>query len=162
MTHPLRRDDLEISDRDTIHRILSEARYATAALTDGDTPYAVTLSCGFDEEAMRLYFHVAKEGRKLDVIARNPRACVSVVDDLGYNVGKCEHPYRSVVMEGRMRVVTDPSEMRAGMRTLIGQLESASDAERIFLGNALDDDAALGRFRMLAFEIEKLSAKTGK
>jgi uncharacterized protein len=160
--HPLRREDREITDPKQIDAILAAARYATIALADGDAPYVVTLSCGYDADGRRLYFHVAPAGRKLDIIARNARACATVVDDLGYKTGECAHPFRSVVMEGRMRLITEPAETRAAMRVLIGQLESASDGEAVYARNNLDEEAALARFRMLAFEIEHATAKEGE
>ena len=65
-------------------------------------------------------------------------------------------------MTGAMRLLEDPEEVRAGMRVLIGQLESASDVRAVFDRNALDSDAALKRFRLLVFEIEHLEAKRGE
>ncbi len=162
MTHPLRRIDREVTDPDEIDRILAEARYATVALADGGEPYVVTLSCGFDSSARRLLFHVAPAGRKLDIIAHNPRACVTLVEDLGYKNGECAHPYRSVVMTGRMRLITDPAETRAAMRVLIGQLEPAEETDATYLRTNLDDDATLARFRMLEFAIEETCAKEGE
>lgn len=162
MPHPIRREDREITDPAHIERILSEAHFATVGLADGDEPYVVTLSCGYDAPGKRLCFHVAPAGRKLDIIARHPRACVTVVEDLGYKTGECAHPFRSVVMEGRMRLVTDSAETRQAMRVLIGQLESAEDGERVYARNKLDDNASLERFRMLVFEIDEMSAKEGE
>jgi uncharacterized protein len=162
MTHELRRSDLEITDSAHIDRILASAKYATVALADGDAPYLVTLSCGYDPAERRLCFHVAPKGRKLDIIAKNPRGGATVVADLGYKVGECAHPYESVVMTGRLRLLEDPEEVRAAMRTLIGQLESADDEAVIWERNSLDTAEGLVRFRMLVFDIEDLSAKTGQ
>jgi nitroimidazol reductase NimA-like FMN-containing flavoprotein (pyridoxamine 5'-phosphate oxidase superfamily) len=162
MIHELRRTDLAITSPAEIERILRSARYATIALADGDEPYAVTLSCGYDTSARRLCFHVAAKGRKLDIIAGNPKACATVVGDLGYLDGECAHPYESVVMRGRMRLLDDPADIRAAMRTLIGQLESAEAAEAIYQRHELDDEAALKRFRLLTFEIESMTAKRGQ
>ena len=162
MAHPLRRTDREITDAAEIDRLLSQARFATIALADGDEPYVVTLSCGYDAAHSRLCFHVATVGRKLDIIARNPKACATVVSDLGYKRGECAHPFESVVMTGTMRLLEDPEEIRAGMRVLIGQLESAADSETVFARNELDSDAALKRFRLLVFEIDDLVAKRGE
>ena len=50
--HPLRREDRAITDPAEIDRILSEARFATSRLADGDEPYVVTLSCGYDARAV--------------------------------------------------------------------------------------------------------------
>ncbi|MDP1795064.1 MAG: pyridoxamine 5'-phosphate oxidase family protein [Acidimicrobiales bacterium] len=162
MGHSMRRSDREITDSAEIDRLLSGARYATIALVDGDEPYVVTLSCGYDAAQRNLCFHVAPTGRKLDVIASNPKACATIVADLGYKDGACAHPFESVVMTGTVRVLDDPEEIRAGMRVLIGQLESAGDTAAIFARNKLDTDDALERFRMLVFQIEEITAKAGE
>lgn len=159
MTHLMRRHDCEITDPAIIDEIISAGRYATIALCEGDEPYVVTLSCGYDAERRRLCFHVATSGRKLDIIAGNPRACATIVDDLGYKHGECAHPFRSVVMTGTMRLADDPEDIRAGMRTLIDQLETPADADALFARHKLDTDEGLKRFRLLVLEIEGVSAK---
>jgi len=161
MIHEMRRSDREITDAAEIDQILGAAKYATIALADGDEPYAVTLSCGYDRARNRLCFHTATSGRKLDIIARNPQACATVIRDKGYNVGKCEHPFDSVVLFGRMRVLEDAEDVRLAMRTLIGQLDAGA-LDEIWQRNEIDGEAALGRFKMLVFEIEELSAKSGQ
>lgn len=162
MTHQLRRNDLEITDAEQIERLLHAARYATIALSDGAQPYLVTLSCGYDAARCRLCFHVAPKGRKLDVIAANPLACVTIVADKGYLKGECAHPYDSVVAFGRMRPLEDAEEVRAAMRVLMGQLESVEAVSALWEHHDLDGDAALARFRMLVFEIEDITAKSGQ
>jgi len=162
MVHELRRHDLEITDPAEIDRILSSAHHATIALTDGDAPYLVTLSFGYDAERGRLCFHAATGGRKLELIAANPRACATVVRELGYNSGECEHPYESVVLFGTMRIVEELGDAQAAMRTLIGQLESPADAVAIWERNNLGAPEGMARCRMLVFDIEDLTAKSGQ
>jgi len=162
MTHPLRRQDRAITDAARIEEIIASARYATVALVDGDEPYVVTLSCGYDAPRRRLCFHVAHEGRKLDIVARNPRACATIVVDHGYSVGACEHPFESVVMTGRMRVLDDPDDAREAMRTLIVQLEGTENLPAVWDRNKLDGEAVFRRMRMLVLEIDDVTAKAGK
>lgn len=162
MAHHLRRTDREITDPARIDSLLAEGRAATVGLVDGDAPYVVTLSYGFDAERNRLCFHVARAGRKLDIIERSPKACVSVVIDHGYSEGRCEHPFSSVVMEGTMRVVEDPDDAREAMRTLIGHLESDEHAAEIWERHSLDGDATYRTLKMLVFDIESRTAKEGK
>jgi len=157
----LRRADRKITDPAEIERLLQIARYATVALADGAEPYLVTLSCGYDAARRRLCFHVAPKGRKLDVIVANARGCATVIEDLGYQAGQCKHHFRSVVMTGTLRVLTDPGDIRAAMLTLIGQLESPADTADIWQRNRLDDPACLERFRALVFDIESVTAKAG-
>lgn len=159
MFHKMRRHDREITDPSVIEQILSEGKFTTIALADGDEPYLVTLSYGYDAENRRLCFHVARTGRKLDIIERNPRACATVIVDRGYTHGECEHPFRSVVMTGRMRLVTEHDEARDVMRSLLAQLEPTPDAwERM----RLDDEARMNSFRALVFEIDSVCGKEGQ
>lgn len=158
--HPVRRSDREITNIESIDSIIGQGRYVTFALCDADGPYAVTLSYGYDPSARAMYMHVAPEGRKLDAIRRDPRACGTVVIDGGYNQGECEHPYRSVVMFGAMRIIEDPAEKRHAIETLVRHLED--DPSGYWDTRSWDLDSRLGGFSALAFEIESLTAKQGK
>ena len=162
MPHPMRRQDRAITDPAVIESLLHGARVATIALANGDEPYIVTLSCGYDAANRRLCFHVASAGRKLDIIARNPRACVSIVADLGYKSGECAHPFQSLVMEGRMRLLDDLDEARSAMRVLIGQLEGMDAVDGLFAHHELDGETVFRRMSVLVFEIEDITAKEGE
>lgn len=161
MSH-LRRKDREITDPAHVERIFSAGRFATIALADGDEPYVVTLSYGYDAPKHRLCFHAATAGRKLDIIARNPRACATVILDLGYRETECAHSYESVVVTGRMRVLDDIDEVRAAMHVLVSHLESPQAREAVWARNGLNDDLAFKRFTILEFAIDELCAKHGQ
>jgi nitroimidazol reductase NimA-like FMN-containing flavoprotein (pyridoxamine 5'-phosphate oxidase superfamily) len=159
MSYHLRRHDRQITDTETIERIVRDGRYTTIALADGAEPYVVTLSYGYDAPQRRLYFHVAHEGRKLDIIARNPRACATVIADGGYNPGECEHAYETVVMFGTIRVVEDPAEKLRAMHTLVDHLEP--DPETYWATRSWTLEQRISGFSALCFEIEELTAKAG-
>lgn len=160
MVHEMRRTDREISDPAEIASLLRRGRYCTFALVDDGEPYVVTLSYGYDEPARRFYFHVAPQGHKLDIIARKPRACGTVILDYGYVAGECEHPFESAVLRGRLRVVTDDEEKRHAIRTLVAHLEDDPEAYWTSRTWALDD--RLRGFAALCFEIDSMTAKRGK
>jgi len=162
MTEPyhMRRKDREITDRTEILGLLRLGRFVTFALVDEGAPYAVTLSYGLDEPAMRLYFHAAHEGRKIDAIRRDPRACGSVIIDHGYTSGECEHPFESVVMNGTLRIVDSAEEKQYAMATLIGHLES--DPDGYLASRPWDLADRMAGFTALCFEIDEMSAKRGK
>lgn len=161
MTGPyhVRRTDREITDPAQIARVLERGRYVTFALVDDGEPYVVTLSYGYDAEAGRLYHHVAHAGHKLDVIAREPRACGTVIIDGGYTSGECEHPFESVVLRGTIRVVEDADEKMHAMHTLVNHLEPDPDTYWSSRAWKLEDRAK--GFSALAFEIESVTAKQG-
>jgi nitroimidazol reductase NimA-like FMN-containing flavoprotein (pyridoxamine 5'-phosphate oxidase superfamily) len=159
MSHHIRRTDREITDQNRIEELLLEGRFCSIALFDADGPYVVTMSYGYDAPNSRLYFHCAHKGRKLDAIAADPRACATVVLDRGYNIGACEHPFESVVLTGRMRIVDDPAEKLHGLRVLIEHLEKGPDA---FPVSRLEDSARVKGVTSLALDIESRCAKQGK
>lgn len=159
MPHHLRRTDREIVDSARIDALLREGRFCHIALADGAGPYVVTLSYGFDSVARRLYFHCAAEGRKIDAIASDPRACATVVLDRGYTEGACEHPYESVVLIGRMRVIEDAAEKTEALRVLAAHQEKAADA---FDAMGFNTPARVKGVTALVFEIQSVSAKEGK
>ncbi|GAB4282802.1 MAG: hypothetical protein Kow0067_03250 [Coriobacteriia bacterium] len=160
MSHHVRRTDRAITDPAHIESIIERGRYCTFALIDGEEPYAVALSYGYDACARRMYFHVAHAGHKLDVIRRNPSACGHIVIDHGYTQGECEHPFESAVLRGRMRIVEDDEEKRHALQVLIGHLED--DATAFWESRGLDDAAEYQRFTALCFEIGSVTAKRGK
>lgn len=156
----MRRQDRAITDEAAIEKLLVEGAYTTIALADGDEPYVVTLSYGYDANARRLYFHAAHEGRKIDMIAKNPRACATVIAQDGYTTGECEHPYRSLVMSGTMRIVTDDSEKLAAIHALVNHLEE--DPETYWATRSWALEPRLAGFSAICFEIETVTGKTGK
>lgn len=160
MPHHMRRSDRAITDSHAISRIFSEGRYATIGLSGADGPYVVTLSYGHDAESSRLYFHVAHEGHKLDLIAEDPRACATIIAENGYNHGECEHPFESLVLFGRMRVVDDPEEKLRAINCLVDHLER--DPEGYWGSRPWRLEDRVAGFTALAFEIEEVTAKAGR
>jgi len=61
----MRRKDKKVTDRDELLKPLREANYITLALSMDNVPYIATLSHGFDVENNCIYFHCAKDGKKV-------------------------------------------------------------------------------------------------
>ena len=80
----MRRKDREITDIRTITAILDRCKTACIAMTDGNLPYVVPLSYGYEieEYTLILYFHCAREGRKLDMLKSNNNVCFTVFGDV--------------------------------------------------------------------------------
>jgi nitroimidazol reductase NimA-like FMN-containing flavoprotein (pyridoxamine 5'-phosphate oxidase superfamily) len=73
----------------------------------------------------RIYFHSAREGEKIDDIARDNRVCFEVDVPLGFvkavdNPCKADYLYRSVIIKGRAHVVRERDER---LRVLRGLME---------------------------------------
>ena len=76
----MRRAEFEVNDTQRIEALLAECEYGTLCLMDDHMPYAVPLNFVWHEKS--LCFHGSKEGRKMELIAKNPKASFSVVKPL--------------------------------------------------------------------------------
>ena len=155
----VRRQDKEIDDDDTLIRILRSSEYVTVAMCRGEEPYLVSLSHGYDDEENCLYFHCAKEGKKLDFLRENPRVWGQALIDRGYHEGQCSHLYASVHFSGRVSFIEDADEKRRILRQMIRRLDENPEPllERLV---GLDSDAdALERTVIGRVDIEHMTGK---
>ncbi|NCB15165.1 pyridoxamine 5'-phosphate oxidase family protein [Aminivibrio sp.] len=122
MGHPVRRKDREITEGAEMYEILDRAFTGHLALCSGGEPYVVPLCFGVMNGAV--YFHCAREGRKLDILARNPRGCFQAQCDEDL-VRSAERPcgwgmlYKSVMMSGPVTVVEDEQEKAAALLAIM-------------------------------------------
>ena len=119
----MRRKDKEIANVEVLNKILKSAKYVTIALSINDQPYLVTLSHGYDEEHRCIYFHCAKEGKKLDYIRSNNTIWGQAILDYGYLEGKCNHQWASVQFEGKVNFLDKLEEKQKAAKCMIQQLE---------------------------------------
>lgn len=114
----MRRKDREVSDIRAITEILALCKTASVAMIEDGTPYLVPLSYGYEmkEDTLILYFHCAKEGRKIDILKRNNRVCFTVFCE-GEPVQaeipcNCGYYYSSIIGNGAAQFIEDPDEKR--------------------------------------------------
>ena len=97
--------------------ILEKGTSGVLALSgDEGYPYAVPMSYVYHEG--KLYFHCAREGHKLDAIARCPKASFCVVEQDQVEPLKYTTLFRSVIAFGTIRVLKDEGEMYTAVGAL--------------------------------------------
>ena len=76
----MRTKDREITNITDIKEILDSCKTCHVAMVDKGEPYLVPLSYGYwlEGNTLTLYFHSAKEGRKLDVWHVNNKVCFEI------------------------------------------------------------------------------------
>jgi len=119
----MRRRDKEVTDPSELVKPLKEAAYITLALCRDNVPYIATLSHGYDEANNRVYFHCAKEGKKVDYIRENPAVWGQALIDGGYQQGSCDHLYHTTQFKGVTSFVEDPEEKRRALETMVRRLD---------------------------------------
>ena len=140
--------------------VLDRAPYVTVSMTDPDSglPYSVPLSLARADERT-FYFHCAMEGRKLDILARNPAVCLTAVakckPTVGPKDGSFTLEYQSAIAFGTAAPVTDDSEKIEALRLICQR----------FLPHHMDAfDAAIARSlaRTAVVRITLTAPPTGK
>jgi uncharacterized protein len=113
----MRREEKEIHDPAEIEAVLAEARVCRIAMCDGGRPYVVPLCFGYRSGAF--YVHSAAEGRKIDILKKNPEVCVEVEAGVAPVPGRraCDWGmrFRSVIAFGRVSFLEDDAARREGL-----------------------------------------------
>lgn len=119
----MRKSQREIKARAEIDAVIRRSQVCRLGLTDGHEPYVVPLCFGYDGEA--LYFHCAREGRKLDILRRSNRVCFEfdIVEGIAENAQACRWGirYRSVIGVGTARLVEKTGEKLRALAIIMKQ-----------------------------------------
>lgn len=129
---PMRRQDRKISDPTAIEKILAGNQVCRIAFFDQDFPYIVPMNYGYQwqEDQLFLYFHGAKEGRKLDLLRKNPNVAFEIDGQHRLLTGKepCSYSYayESLLGTGTASVIEDLSEKEKLLARMMQQLTGQS------------------------------------
>jgi uncharacterized protein len=124
----MRRNDREIKDRKEIDAVIRHCRVCRLAMCDGNQPYIVPLSFGYD--GCFLYFHSACEGRKIDMIRRNHRVCFEfdILHDMITAEQACRWgaAYESVIGSGLAEMLDTLEAKTAALEWIMRQYGSGT------------------------------------
>lgn len=118
----MRKTEKEITDRTVIDLIIKNCLACRIALCKENMPYIVPVSFGYDGSAV--YFHTAKEGRKIDFINSNPKACFEFEQNIKLvrNEDKAcswTFDYESVIGFGVISELIDSAEKIKGLNVIM-------------------------------------------
>ena len=122
----MRRADREVTDAGKIHEILEKAQIVHIGMVDDGRPYVVPMHYGYQYEngVLTLYMHGAKEGRKCDILAKNPQVFIEIetdVEDAGGGDIPCNYGafYASIMGDGKAAILTDTAEKVEALQILM-------------------------------------------
>ena len=119
----IRRKEKAIENKEEMIAILEGSKYITIAMCQDDVPYLVTLSHGYDREKSCIYFHCAREGKKVDILTTNSAVWGQAIKDHGYAEGACDHLYATTQFKGSVSFIDDVKEKEHALRIMINSLE---------------------------------------
>ncbi|MCR4643002.1 MAG: pyridoxamine 5'-phosphate oxidase family protein [Lachnospiraceae bacterium] len=153
MFRGMRRFKQQISEEECIRILKEEPRGVLSMIGDNGYPYGIPLDHWYDESSGKVYFHCAKEGHKLDAIAGCDKVSYCVFDKGFRREGEWALNIKSVVIFGRMKLVTDADKTR---EICTGLCRKFTDDEE-YLQKELTN--ALPRVQCLELTIEHMSGK---
>ncbi|MBE0600512.1 MAG: pyridoxamine 5'-phosphate oxidase family protein [Firmicutes bacterium] len=121
----MRRKDRQITDPVQLEGILKSAQCLRLGLVDNGLAYMVPMSFGMAWEGgkLRLYFHSAPEGRKLELIQAACVASFEADTDIRLIAAEqaCEFSsaYQSVMGHGKIEILRGESEKRHALQILM-------------------------------------------
>lgn len=120
----MRRFEREVSDIQEIYEILKKCDTIRVGMNDEGYPYIIpmTFGCSIEDGKIVIYFHSAPEGRKWDLLAKDPRVCVEA--DMYYKVEKKENGditaiYESVIGTGKAQLLTETPDKVAALKIML-------------------------------------------
>jgi nitroimidazol reductase NimA-like FMN-containing flavoprotein (pyridoxamine 5'-phosphate oxidase superfamily) len=149
----MRRAEKEITNRREIDSILSKAIVCRISIIDHETPYIVPMNFGYKDDI--LYLHSAPEGKKIDLLKRNPLVCFEVESDLEIiNTGipcKWSMNYTSVIGYGKANFITDIEQKRKALNIIIDHYSPGS--------SYIFPEKNLKEVTVIKIEISEMTAK---
>jgi uncharacterized protein len=155
-TQVKRLPELGVYDRATIHAVLDEALICHVGYTTDDGPRVIpTIHVRVDDT---LYLHGSAASRTLRTLRDgvDVAVCVTIIDGIRFARSMFEHSmnYRSVLVYGRAREVTEPAELERVARSITDHVAEgrASDAR-------MPNASELKQTLFLALPLGEASAK---
>jgi len=152
----MRKKEREIKEISEIESIILKSDVCRIAMANENMPYIVTMNFGYSGgNAPSLYFHCAKEGRKLDMIRQNNFVCFEM--DTAHELYKGEKGcdwgmnYSSVVGYGKISIVEDFEERIFGLNQIMNHYGGS--------GFHSYDEKVLARTTILKLVITEISGK---
>ncbi|NOR26585.1 MAG: pyridoxamine 5'-phosphate oxidase family protein [Desulforhopalus sp.] len=120
----MRRKDKEISSMDEISQVIKKCQVCRLALSQDDVPYIIPVSFGYDGKT--LYFHSAKDGKKIDILSINNNVCFefeSGVEVIVDETKPCNwsFSFQTVIGFGKVKELSSPEDKIKGLKHIMAQ-----------------------------------------
>ena len=148
----MRKKEKEVTDPAAIESVIQRSMVCRLAMSEDNRPYVVPLCFGYRDRM--LYFHCAREGKKIDILRKNSRVCVEFDIDqelvTAEEACKFDMNFRSVIAFGKATLVENPEERRKGLEAIMQHYAGRSFTY---------PDELVGKTLVIRVEVESLTGK---
>ena len=140
----MRRKDKEISDVSGKMAIVAKCKICRLGLSENNYPYVIPLNYGYtyENEKLTLFFHSAKEGKKIRIIQNNNNACFEIdCDGKLIEEGKpCDYGYefKSIIGIGKIILLETDTEKANGLMYIMKH-QTGKETEYSFTEDELNN-----------------------
>jgi nitroimidazol reductase NimA-like FMN-containing flavoprotein (pyridoxamine 5'-phosphate oxidase superfamily) len=161
----MRRKEFDVKDENSINEILQTCEYGTLSLISEGKPYVVALNFVFFENS--IFFHGAKEGKKIEAINSNPNAAFLVVKPYSFipsyfsdTMAACPATqfFASVLIEGKLKFIEDGDKKAEVLNALMKKFQKEDSFEEIAYDKAMYTKM-LDKTTIIELKIETQSCK---
>lgn len=131
----MRRKDREITDHNRMEEFIADCHCCRIGFCDDGEVYIVPLNFGYENQDGTdvFYFHSAKEGRKMDLIKKNPNVGFELDTNYKLHVAETACGYgarfRSLIGTGVAEIVEGKDEKIHGLNAVMKQATGKGDWE---------------------------------
>jgi len=149
----MRRKEKEITDRNELDQIIRDSLICHLSCCLDNQPYLVPLSFGYDGNAV--YFHTAREGKKIEYLSLNPRVCLAFESEIKLHsdpdlaCGWTFH-FKSALAYGTAEELTDPASRDNAIKQIMLQYLD---------GNWEISDKELSRTKLWRVKLDEITGK---
>ncbi len=153
MFREMRRIRQKISEEECISILGSQPRGVLSVIGDGGYPYGIPMDHWYSKEDNTVYFHCAKTGHKIDAVTACDKVSYCVMDEGYRKDGEWALNIRSVVIFGRMSIVSDEDKKKEICTNLTKKFTNDEEYLQRELKNAFP------RVLCLSLKIEHMTGK---
>ena len=148
----MRRKEKEITEKAAMEAIIRRASVCRLAMTKGDEPYVLPLCFGYQDNT--LYFHSARQGKKIDILRENSNVCFEF--DVDHEIMEADRAcgwgmkYLSVVGYGKASFIDEPELKRKMLSVIMANYSGKSFAYQ---------EGAVAETLIIRVDIERMTGK---
>ena len=153
MFRPMRRFKQQIGEEECLRILKEEKRGVLSMHGENGYPYGIPMNHWYNPEDGKLYFHGAKTGHKIDAVSGCDKVSYCVYDAGYRREGEWALNVNSVVVFGRISLVTD----REKARKICENLSRKFTDDEEYIRKELE--SALPRVQCLELSIDHMTGK---